>query len=91
MQGSLSESDCSSYYPHAFLKKRKGYCNRLYLSVCLHPSVHPSVHPCLQMTTYVVINGIFDTLVAKTSYVSSHIRSCLKLHKSTKGGNPCKF
>ena len=34
---------------------------------------------------------LIDTLVAKTSYVSSHIKSCLKLHKSTKGGNPCKF
>ena len=33
-----------------------------------------------------LITGIFDTLVAKTSYVSSHIRSCLKLHKSTKQG-----
>ena len=33
-----------------------------------------------------LITGIFDTLVAKTSYVSSHIRSCLKLHKSTRGG-----
>ena len=38
-----------------------------------------------------LITGIIDTLVAKTSCVSSHIRSCLKLHKSTKGGNPCKF
>ena len=38
-----------------------------------------------------LITGIFDTLVAKTSYVSSHLRSCLKLHKSTKGGNPCKL
>ena len=49
------------------------------------------VHPCLQMTTYVANNWNFDTLVAKTSYVSSHIRSCLKLHKSTKRGYPCKF
>ena len=38
------------------------------------------------MTTYVANNWYFDTLVAKTSYVTSHIRSCLKLHKSTKGG-----
>ena len=49
------------------------------------------VRACLQMTTNVLITGIFDTLVAKTSYASSHIRSYLKLHKSTKGGNPCKF
>ena len=28
------------YYPHAFLKKRRGYCNRLRPSVC--PSVRPS-------------------------------------------------
>ena len=28
------------YYPHAFLKKRRGYCNRLSSSVC--PCVHPS-------------------------------------------------
>ena len=27
------------FYPHAFLKKRRGYCNRL------RPSVHPSVCP----------------------------------------------
>ena len=26
-----------AYYPHAFLKKRRGYCNRL------RPSVRPSV------------------------------------------------
>ena len=31
-----------------------------------------------------LITGIFDTLLAKSSWVSSHIRSCLKLHKSTK-------
>ena len=32
------------YYPYAFfLKKRRGYCNRLRLSVCL--SVRPSVRP----------------------------------------------
>ena len=38
-----------------------------------------------------LITGIFDTLVAKTSYVSSHIRSCLKIHKSTKGVSPVSF
>ena len=38
-----------------------------------------------------LITGIFDTLVAKTSYVSSHIRSCLKLHKSTMGVTPVSF
>ena len=38
-----------------------------------------------------LITGIFDTLVAKTSYMSSNVRSCLKLRKSTKGANPCKF
>ena len=26
-----------SHYPHAFLKKRRGYCNRLRLSVMLSP------------------------------------------------------
>ena len=40
-------------------------------------------HPCLQMATYVANNWYFDTLVAKISWVSSHLRSCLKLHKST--------
>ena len=38
-----------------------------------------------------LIAGIFDTLVAKTSYVSSQIRSCLKLHKLTKGVTPVSF
>ena len=32
---------CSIYYPHSFLKKRRGYCNRLRPSIC--PSVRPSV------------------------------------------------
>ena len=33
------------YYPHAFLKKRKWYCNRL------HPSVHPSCYLLLNHWT----------------------------------------
>ena len=36
----------SSYYPHAFLKKRRGYCNRL------RPSVRPSVCP----SRYLLLN-----------------------------------
>ena len=30
-----------SYYPHAFLKKRRGYCNRLCPSVCLSFMLSP--------------------------------------------------
>ena len=37
-------------YPHAFLKKRRGYCNRLRPSVC--PSVCPSVRP----SRYLLLN-----------------------------------
>ena len=36
----IVEESQSSYYPHAFLKKGRGYCNRLRPSVC--PSVCPS-------------------------------------------------
>ena len=37
--GQVQKSYCNSmfYYPHAFLKKRQGYCNRL------RPSVRPSI------------------------------------------------
>ena len=33
-------------YPHAFFKKRRGYCNHLRLSVC--PSIRPSVRPSVR-------------------------------------------
>ena len=37
------------YYPHTFLKKRRGYCNRLRPSV--RPSVRPSRYPLLNHCT----------------------------------------
>ena len=37
--------DCVYHYPHTFLKKRRGYCNRL------HPSVRPSdVHLSIMLS-----------------------------------------
>ena len=36
-QASRLECVLENYYPHAFLKKRRGYCNRLRLSVMLSP------------------------------------------------------
>ena len=37
IQNSLTVCMLDNYYPHAFLKKRRGYCNRLRPSIC--PSV----------------------------------------------------
>ena len=37
-------------YPHAFLKKRRGYCNRL------RPSVRPSVCPSVRPSRYLLLN-----------------------------------
>ena len=48
--------------------------------------------PCLHLNTfrmYVANNSYCYTLVAKTSLVSSHLRRCLKLHKSTRGVCVC--
>ena len=43
-----------SYYPHAFLKKRRGYCNRLRPSVRL--SVRLSVRPSVCPSRYLLLN-----------------------------------
>ena len=39
-----------SHYPHAFLKKRWGYCNRL------RPSVRLSVRPSVRPSRYLLLN-----------------------------------
>ena len=41
-------------YPHAFLKKRWGYCNRLRPSV--RPSVRLSVRPSVRPSRYLLLN-----------------------------------
>ena len=40
----------SLYYPHAFLKNRRGYCNRL------RPSVRPSVCPSVCPSVHLLLN-----------------------------------
>ena len=45
---------CRLNYPHAFLKKRRGYCNRLRPSV--RPSVCPSVRPSVRPSRYLLLN-----------------------------------
>ena len=49
---------CAHIYPHAFLKKRRGYCNHLRPSVRLsvRPSVCPSVCPSVRPSRYLLLN-----------------------------------
>ena len=52
-------------YPHAFLKKRWGYCNRLRPSVCpsVRPSVCPSVRPSVTLSPPKPLDEIQPNLV----------------------------
>ena len=54
----LSEFNHTYIYPHAFLKKRRGYCNRLRPSVrpSVCPSVCPSVRPSVCPSRYLLLN-----------------------------------
>ena len=48
-----------SYYPHAFLKKRRGYCNRL------RPSVRPSVRLSVMLSPPKPLDEIQPNLVCE--------------------------
>ena len=52
-------------YPHAFLKKRRGYCNRLRPSVrpSVCPSVCPSVRPSVTLSPPKPLDEIQPNLV----------------------------
>ena len=74
MQGQLTDKTKDVYtavccYPHAFLKKRRGYCNRL------RPSVRPSVCPSryLLLNRWTKFNQIWCVSCSHGKGVQRHI------------------